>query len=88
MLEREVTVDNSLGIHARPASLLVQAAKNFRSSIWLDKEGMSADAKSIMSVMMLAAAQHSKITIRADGADEADAVEELAKLFANKFNEE
>lgn len=88
MVERNVTVENSLGIHARPASMLVQTAKNFRSSITLERDGMSADAKSIMSVMMLAAAQHTEILIRADGEDESDAVEAVAKLFAAKFNEE
>jgi phosphocarrier protein len=88
MTEREVVVQNQLGIHARPASLIVQTAKAYRSNIWLEKEGITADAKSIMSVMMLAAAQHSRILIRADGEDEELAVQEMARHFANRFNEE
>jgi phosphocarrier protein len=87
MVEREVSVTNPLGIHARPASLLVQTAKGFKSSVWLEKDGMVADAKSIMSVMMLAAAQHSKILIRTEGADEGAALETMAKQFSNNFNE-
>lgn len=88
MTEQEVTVTNSLGIHARPASLIVQAASGFDAEVKLEMEDIVADAKSIMSVMMLAAARDSKVTIRADGADEAEAVEAVAKLFEDKFNEE
>jgi phosphocarrier protein HPr len=88
MKERQITVINSLGIHARPASMIVQTAMKFKSSLWLIKDGASADAKSIMSVMMLAAAYNSKVTIRASGEDEEDAVNAIAALFEKKFNEE
>jgi phosphocarrier protein len=88
MIEQEVTVINSLGIHARPASLIVQTAGEFDAEIKLEMEDVVADAKSIMSVMMLAAARDSKVTIRADGADEAEAVKAVAKLFEDKFNED
>jgi phosphocarrier protein len=88
MTEKIVKVINSLGIHARPASLVVQTAIKFKSSVQLIKDGANADAKSIMSVMMLAAAQGSSVTIRADGEDEAEAVEAIIKLFELKFNEE
>jgi len=88
MTEKNVKVINSLGIHARPASLIVQTAIKFKSSIQLIKDGASADAKSIMSVMMLAAAQDSSVIIRANGEDEAEAVEAIIKLFELKFNEE
>ena len=88
MTEKTVKVINSLGIHARPSSLIVQTAIKFKSSIQLIKDGASADAKSIMSVMMLAAAQDSSVTIRAEGDDEAEAVEAIIKLFELKFNEE
>jgi len=88
MMEKTVKVINSLGIHARPASLIVQTAIKFKSSIQLVKDGASADAKSIMSVMMLAAAQDSNVIIRANGEDEAEAVEAIIKLFQLKFNEE
>ena len=88
MTEDVVKVINTLGIHARPASLIVQTAMKFKSSIQLIKDGASADAKSIMSVMMLAATHDSSVTIRASGEDEQEAVRAIANLFAQKFNEE
>jgi phosphocarrier protein HPr len=88
MVEKEVEVLNTHGIHARPSSLIVQAALKFKCSISIIKNGATADAKSIMSVMMLAATAGSKVIIRANGADEKPAIEALATLFANKFNEE
>ena len=87
MEERDVNVCNSLGIHARPASMIVQTAQRFRSNIELEKDGLSADAKSIMNVMMLAAAEGSRVRIRAEGKDEWEAVEAIAHLFESKFNE-
>lgn len=88
MVEKEVEVINTLGIHARPSSLIVQAALKFKCSISIVKNGATADAKSIMSVMMLAATSGSKVIIRAHGADEKLAIEAIADLFARKFNEE
>ena len=88
MVERTITVINSLGIHARPASLIVQTAGRFRSDIQIVKDGIVADAKSIMNVMMLAAAYNTTITIRCDGEDEAGAADAVVRLFENKFNEE
>jgi phosphocarrier protein HPr len=88
MIEKAIKVINSLGIHARPASMIVQTAVKFKSSILLIKDGASADAKSIMSVMMLAVACNSTVAVRASGPDEAEAANAIAALFANKFNEE
>ena len=88
MTEKNVTVINSLGIHARPASMIVQTAITFKSSIQIMKDGAAADAKSIMSVMMLAAAQGSAVTVKADGEDEKKAVDAIIELFNKKFNEE
>ncbi|MFP4013905.1 MAG: HPr family phosphocarrier protein [Chitinispirillaceae bacterium] len=88
MIEKTAKVVNKLGIHARPASLIVQTAIKFKSSIQLIKDGASADAKSIMSVMMLAAAQDSSVVVRAEGADEEAAAEAIVRLFEMKFNEE
>lgn len=87
MVERKVEVINSLGIHARPSSLIVKAAQRFASTVSIIKGGAVADAKSIMSVMMLAATCGSVVTIRAAGADEKDAVDAIAALFAQKFEE-
>lgn len=88
MIEKTAKVVNKLGIHARPASLIVQTAIKFKSSIQLIKDGASADAKSIMSVMMLAAAQDSSVVVRAEGEDEEAAAEAIVRLFEMKFNEE
>jgi phosphocarrier protein HPr len=87
MIRRDVVVINSLGIHARPASLIVQTATPFDCKVWLEKDGTSADAKSIMSVMMLAAGCDAKVTINANGRDEQKAVDALAQLFNVGFNE-
>ncbi|MDG5815043.1 HPr family phosphocarrier protein [Chitinispirillales bacterium ANBcel5] len=88
MTERTVKVVNSLGIHARPASLIVQTAMKHKSSIQLIKDEVPADAKSIMSVMMLAASVNTSVVIRAEGEDEKEAVDSIAALFEKKFNEE
>ena len=79
---------NKLGLHARPAALLVQVAFRFKSEIRLKKDEMEANAKSILSVMMLAAEVGSFIILKADGVDEQQALEAIAQLFADKFGEE
>ena len=88
MIEKEITVANALGIHARPASKIVQTAVGFSSDIELIKDDVHADAKSIMSVMMLAAACHSRVVVRAQGSDEEEAVEAIVTLFGSRFSEE
>ena len=79
---------NKLGLHARPAAMLVQTASKFRSEIRLRKDEVEANAKSILSVMMLAAEVGSFVIVKAEGEDEEQAVEALAKLFEDKFGEE
>jgi phosphocarrier protein HPr len=88
LIQKEITVINRLGVHARPSALLVQTANNFKSEIKFKRNNLEVNAKSIMGVMMLAAEMGSKILIRAEGEDEAQAVEALAKLFQDKFGEE
>ena len=88
MVEREIQVTNKLGLHARPAAMLVQMASKFKSEIRLKKEDVEANAKSILSVMMLAAEVGSSVIIRAEGEDEEQALETLAKMFHEKFGEE
>jgi phosphocarrier protein len=88
MVERDVVVENTLGIHARPASQIIQKASSFQSDVTLEVGGLSADAKSIMSVMMLAAAHKTRVTIRASGRDEEAAAEAIAQLFIDKFGED
>lgn len=87
MVKQEVEVVNALGIHARPSSLIVKTAQKYRSSIFLVKSGAKADAKSIMSLMMLSATCGSKVMIEATGEDEKEALDELVTLFKYNFYE-
>jgi phosphocarrier protein HPr len=87
MIEREVKIVNELGLHARPASKIVREASRFASDIELVKDGMAVNGKSIMGVMMLAAERDSVITVRANGKDEAAAVDARAALVARGFDE-
>lgn len=88
MEEATITILNKLGIHVRPAALIVQLASKFESEIKLNKDGVEVDAKSIMGVMMLAAGMGSKLKITAEGRDEKEAVAALGDLVEAKFNEE
>ncbi|MBN1128062.1 MAG: HPr family phosphocarrier protein [Chitinispirillaceae bacterium] len=88
MIEREIKVINALGVHARPASKIVQAANGFRAKITLCKDTAVADAKSILHVMMLGANFGSTVTIRASGEDEETAVSTITGLFERRFDEE
>ncbi len=88
MEEATITILNKLGIHVRPAALIVQLASKFESEIKLTKDGVEVDAKSIMGVMMLAAGMGSKLKITAEGRDEKEAVTALGGLVEAKFNEE
>jgi phosphocarrier protein len=86
--ERTVPIVNRLGLHARAAAKLVTLAARYSADVQVRKDGRSVNGKSIMGVMMLAAAQGSRITLIADGADAVEAIEALAALVANKFGEE
>ena len=86
MLERRATVKNKLGIHARPAALLVQAAAKFTSEITLEKDGLAINGKSIMGVMMLAAEVGSVITVRVEGEDARTALDRIADMIESKFD--
>lgn len=87
MIERSVTVTNSLGLHARPAAQLVRLASSFQSQIELVKDEMTVNAKSIMGVMMLAAEQGSTLQLRAEGDDAEAALTAIAALVAQGFGE-
>lgn len=88
MVERRITVENSLGIHARPATKIIQTAGKFKAELSLEVDGATADAKSIMSVMMLAAPHNAAVIIRARGPDETEAADAVVALFHRKFDEE
>ena len=87
MIEREATIVNQEGLHARPAARIVRLASQFASEIEIAKDGLGVNGKSIMGVMMLAAECGSSILIRADGPDAEQAVEALAQLVAGGFGE-
>ena len=88
MLQQEVEIVNKLGLHARASARLTQVAGQFGSNVWLSRNGRRVNAKSIMGVMMLAAAKGSRIVIETEGADEGQAMEALVQLVADRFGEE
>jgi len=88
MTQRPVTIKNRAGIHARPAALLVQTAGRFASKVFLEKDGERVNAKSIMGIITLAATYNTELQLIADGVDEKEAIDALARLFENKFEEE
>jgi phosphocarrier protein len=87
-IEKEITIINRLGLHARPAAMFVRIASRYRAEVWVEKEGEQINGKSIMGLMMLAAGQGSKLTIRCEGADADKVMEELEELIQKKFNED
>lgn len=87
MIEKEVTVSNRLGLHARASAKLVQELQGFDCAIWLIGKGREVNAKSIMGVMMLAAGNGTELIVRADGKDEEQAVATAVDLFERKFDE-
>ena len=82
------TIRNRLGLHARAAALLVKTANRFASEVMLEKDSLEVDGKSIMGILMLAAAKGSKITLKVNGKDAVQALQTLGKLIENKFSEE
>jgi len=87
MLEKQLLIKNKVGLHARPASLFVQKAKQFKCSLRLYFEGREADAKSILSVLVMGINEGALITIRADGEDETQAMQGLSALVESNFGE-
>ena len=87
-IEKEITIINRLGMHARPAAMFVRIASRFRSEIWVKKGEEEINGKSIMGLMMLAAGQGSKLKIRCEGPDADKALEELEELINARFNED
>ena len=88
MLQREVEIVNRLGLHARASAKLTQVATQFQSDVWVSRNGRRVNAKSIMGVMMLAAAQGSRIVLETSGPDEGQAMEAVAKLISARFDED
>ena len=88
MQQRDVEIVNKLGLHARPSAKLTQLAASFKSDVFMTRNGRRINAKSIMGLMMLAAAKGSIITLETEGEDEAEAINSLADLIASGFGEE
>jgi phosphocarrier protein len=87
-VSKTVTVVNKLGIHARPSAVFAKTANKFKSDVFVEKDGETINAKSIMGLMMLAAGPGSKLLIVAQGPDAAEAVKAIEELVASKFGEE
>lgn len=87
MREQEVEIINKLGLHARASSKLTQLATGFKSEIWLSRNGKRVNAKSIMGVMMLAAAKGATVELEVSGEDEQVALDALVALINNRFDE-
>lgn len=86
--EKEITIVNRLGMHARPAAMFVRIASRFRCEVWVEKDGEEINGKSIMGLMMLAAGQGSKLRVRCEGPDAPEALREIEQLIAGRFNED
>jgi phosphocarrier protein len=86
-MKQEIEIINKLGLHARASTKLTQTASQFSSEIFIERNGRRVNAKSIMGVMMLAASKGSIVTLEANGADEATAIDVLLALINNRFGE-
>ena len=87
MVSNEVTVKNSVGLHARPATFFIQRANEFKSSVWVEKDERRVNAKSLLGVLSLGIVKGTKISIIADGSDEEEAVKTLVELIESNFSE-
>lgn len=87
MVSKEVTVQNSVGLHARPATFFIQRANEFKSSVWVEKDERRVNAKSLLGVLSLGIVKGTKINIVADGSDQDEAVNTLVTLIESNFSE-
>ena len=87
MISRNVTIRNSVGLHARPATFFIQKANEYKCSIWVEKDERRVNAKSLLGVLSLGIVKGTSITVIADGADEEEAVSALSELVASDFEE-
>ena len=87
MITRDVTIQNNVGLHARPATFFIQKANSFKSSIWVEKDDRRVNAKSLLGVLSLGITKDMTITLIADGVDEVDALNGIEDLVTNGFND-
>lgn len=88
VFQKEIKITNKIGLHTRPASLIVEVANKFKSKIWIEKDGQVANGKSVMSLLLLCVEKGSIIKIKAEGPDAQEAIEALVKMIKDKFGEE
>ena len=87
MVTQEVTINNEVGLHARPATFFIQKATEFKSGIWVEKDERRVNAKSLLGVLSLGITKGTTITLLADGSDEKEAVAALSELVSGNFGE-
>ena len=85
MITREVTIQNNVGLHARPATFFIQKAKSYKSTIWVEKDDRRVNAKSLLGVLSLGIIKGMTVTLIADGADENEALDGLSELITTGF---
>jgi phosphocarrier protein len=88
LIEKEITVINKLGLHARPAAQLVKTISRFKSEVSIKRDSLTVNAKSIMGVMMLAAELGAVLKFQIEGEDERQAMDAIEKVFQDKFGED
>ncbi len=82
-----VTITNRLGLHARPSAMVVQQANKFESEVWIERDGLKINAKSIMGIMMLAAEQGAELVVMTEGTDEEQALKAMQEILVSGFGE-
>ena len=87
MVTQEVTINNEVGLHARPATFFIQKANEFKSGIWVEKDERRVNAKSLLGVLSLGITKGTTIALLADGSDEKEAVAALSELVSGNFGE-
>ena len=87
MVKHDVTITNNIGLHARPATFFIQKANTYKASIWIEKDDRKVNAKSLLGVLSLGIAKGMTVTLVAEGADEASAINGLVELVENSFAE-
>ena len=87
MYTQEITINNEVGLHARPATFFIQKANEFKSSIWVEKDERRVNAKSLLGVLSLGIVKGTTISLIADGPDEEAAINALVELIGSDFSE-
>lgn len=87
MISRNITIQNNVGLHARPATFFIQKANSYKSSIWVEKDDRRVNAKSLLGVLSLGVTRGMQITLIADGQDEVEALNGLEELVSAGFGD-